>query len=43
MTSFFCCDKMYMWSALEDFTIRELREINGADYCPFCGRKLSSL
>jgi len=40
---FFCCNRMQLWTEVEDFTIKQLREINDVDYCPFCGRKLSTL
>ena len=43
MTEFYCCQEMLEFVQLEDFTIKEMEQIVGIRYCPFCGSKLSKL
>jgi len=43
LTDFYCCDKLIEFSNEEEFTIGELREVIGYDYCPFCGYDLDMI
>lgn len=40
---FYCCDQMIAFSSEEEFTVKEISEILGFNYCPFCSHKLTTV
>ena len=43
MTDFHCCQEFADYIEEEEFTVKEISEIHGYNFCPFCGYKLTML
>ena len=41
MTDFYCCAKLEDSMDGSDYTLKEIIQITGYEYCPFCSAKLS--
>ena len=40
---FYCCDEFIHFCDLDEYTIKEMKEILGIKFCPYCGYNLKSL